>query len=189
MRLVSRIKMRGLVLASLLVVLGGLVPSTATATPSTIEGSRTAAVEDSALEAEATKQNVRVKVIDFTKGEHLSQPRTTRPMLVYCAPQSNPVGCLRYEPTMSWTTPGCDGQALVLGMTYVNEMRREVPVDTTNGDFTDTAFVPGAVAAGPGVYQLQFRLFPSQLQLVTGHWAGVTFSRLALRNETNPLCP
>lgn len=132
--------------------------------------------------------NVRRRVIDFTKGEHLVQPRVQRPSLVYCVPQREPIGCIKYEPTLSWTINGCDAGAFVLDITYVNLMRREVPVETTNDDFTDTAFVPAATSTGPGVYLLQFRLVPSQLQLVTGHWGDVIFSREALRTEV-PLCP
>ncbi|HEU5187289.1 MAG TPA: hypothetical protein VFT87_02175 [Candidatus Saccharimonadales bacterium] len=131
--------------------------------------------------------NVLRKTVDFTKGEHRTQPSVLRLPLAYCAPQSEPLGCIRYEPTLSWSQ-GCDAGALLLDMTYVNEMRREVPVDTSSGDFTDTAYVPAKTAAGPGVYFLRFRLSPSQQQLVTGHWEGVTFSRNALRTEVS-LCP
>ena len=171
-----RIKARGIILVGMAVftLAGGIAPATA-ATESTVS-------------VTSTEQSREVwKTVDFTKGEHLVQPRAIRSSQVYCTPQNLPPGCLPFEPTMSWATPGCDMGAFVLDMTYVNLDRREVPVDTTNGDFTDTATVPAATSAGAGVYHLRFVLAPAQLEVVTGHWEKVLFSRLALRNQI-PLC-
>lgn len=131
--------------------------------------------------------NVLHKTIDLTKGYPASdRPAGIPTIKVYCTANDMFPGCLA-PPELSWNVLACEGEVLPLDIMYVNENRRQAPVDTSEGDFTDTGLIPAATWAGPGVYVLHFRFAPSRRIVVSSGWEPqprLSIGQISLPTET-----